>query len=297
MRRRIYAVLILLLNLCSGCTVFKEKGCAVNTVVSAAGAPEEIPFDWEKTYESNKYDELRQMVYERFYNGYRTTDHLVYDIASQKIIIYQNSLENVDLSSIDFDLIKENKRNAYNFDEARVGCEIIALVDGSPTVIRAYTVVSEEDETTDPICTIIDLQTLEDVTDQVDFKTVFAGLSDEWKFAGQTAGFQKYERCYKDISTSDYIVFDVNTSKIKNCHIELENADFSCIDADLVKKNQSKLTEQDEKGYWYYDYITLVNNVPVAIRNYQYSENGIYTTGYIDLQSGKVIYKRTESCK
>lgn len=109
---------------------------------------------------------IEQYVFE--YNGYETTDKIVYDKEDGKYIIRRNVIDKSRLTEINFTEVKKNS-NAFNTNYSDKHYEdyfdVITMVENTPTVVRVCSYI-DANGCLDYDC--IDLQNNQDITEKVD---------------------------------------------------------------------------------------------------------------------------------
>ncbi|XCP85679.1 hypothetical protein ABXS75_02445 [Roseburia hominis] len=78
-------------------------------------------------------------IFQLQYNGYWTTDKIVYDRKTEEYLVYRTNIDVNTLENINFDLVKKNAESFAEHHDAAEYTEYvdyITLVDSAPTVVR-----------------------------------------------------------------------------------------------------------------------------------------------------------------
>ena len=109
---------------------------------------------------------IERYVFE--YNGYETTDKIVYDKEDGKYIIRRNVIDKSRLTEINFTKVKKNS-NAFdtNYSDKQYEdyFDVITMVENNPTVVRVCSYIDAHG-CLEYDC--IDLQNNQDITEKVD---------------------------------------------------------------------------------------------------------------------------------
>ena len=109
---------------------------------------------------------IERYVFE--YNGYETTDKIVYDKEDGKYLIRRNVIDKSRLTEINFTKVKKNS-NAFdtNYSDKQYEdyFDVITMVENNPTVVRVCSYIDAHG-CLEYDC--IDLQNSQDITEKVD---------------------------------------------------------------------------------------------------------------------------------